>query len=169
MNPPDTSSLTATPGLSTLKLGRRGDPTEQTNDQQPGKPPAAVKKSPGNSGPMARAEAGIEPPTPIQPTTDRFPALEPQEGVLTYNDPTAKTVQVAGDFNGWHPEASPLAATGFGEWNIHLTLRPGQYEYRFWVDGAWADDPLARQTTPNPYGGTNALLKVGLDDHIEYL
>jgi 1,4-alpha-glucan branching enzyme len=95
--------------------------------------------------------------------------LEPQEGVLTFYDPTAKVVEVAGDFNGWHPEASPLAATGFGEWNIHLILRPGQYEYRFWVDGAWADDPLARHSTPNPYGGRNAVLKLGLDDRIEFL
>jgi len=105
----------------------------------------------------------------IQPVAERFPALEPQEGVLTYYDPCAKVVEVAGDFNGWRPESNPLSATGFGEWNIHLTLRPGQYEYRFRVDGVWADDPLARNSTPNPYGGQNAVIKIGLDDRIEFL
>jgi hypothetical protein len=162
--------------LAALKTGQpSGKPDgitaspEPANDLKSGAPPTKMKTPPGGSSRKVRTAAGIEPPTPIQPTTDQFPALEPQEGVLTYYDPTAKVVAVAGDFNGWHPEASPLAATGFGEWNVRLTLRPGQYEYRFWVDGAWADDPLARHTTPNPYGGNNALLKVGLDDRIEFL
>jgi hypothetical protein len=169
MNKPEPTGLAVKAGeplFTTKKITARGEPTKNS---EPGEPQPRAKKTPTGATQKVQAEAETKPAATIQPTADRFPALEPQEGVLTYYDPTAKVVEVAGDFNGWHPEANPLAATGFGEWNVQLTLRPGQYEYRFWVDGAWADDPRARQSTPNPYGGHNALLKVGLDDRVEFL
>src|SRR5476649_1641695 len=106
---------------------------------------------------------------PVQPIAERFPALEEQEVVLTFCAPVAKRVQVAGTFNGWRPEANPLAPTEAGEWTARLLLKAGQYEYRFVVDGAWADDPDAAQSTANPFGGRNHVLKVGLDDRTDLL
>jgi 1,4-alpha-glucan branching enzyme len=89
--------------------------------------------------------------------------------VLTHCAPAAKAVQVAGTFNGWHPEANPLEHTGSGDWAAHLMLKSGRYEYRFVVDGAWADDPQAAQSAPNTYGGLNSVLTVGLDDRTDLL
>jgi 1,4-alpha-glucan branching enzyme len=108
-------------------------------------------------------------PPPIQPISERFPALEEQEVELTFYAPEAKVVQLAGTFNGWHPEANPLEHTGSGEWAARLMLKSGRYEYRFVMDGIWTDDPRASQSSANPYGGLNSVLMVGLDDRADLL
>jgi len=95
--------------------------------------------------------------------------LEEQEVVLTFRAPEARAVQVAGTFNGWRPEANPLEPVGAGEWSARLMLKSGQYEYRFVVDGVWADDPEAVQSATNPHGGLNSVLKVGLADRTDLL
>ena len=106
---------------------------------------------------------------PIQPVSERFPALEEQEIRLNFHAPAAKQVQVAGTFNDWHAEANPLEHTGAGEWTACLKLKSGQYEYRYVVDGVWTDDPQAAQTVANPYGGLNSVVKVGLADRTDLL
>jgi len=111
----------------------------------------------------------MNPPPAIEPVSARYPALEEQEVVLSFYAPEAREVQVAGSFNSWHPEANPLGHTGFGEWAVRLMLKSGQYEYRFVVDGLWTDEPGAVQTVPNPYGGFNSVLNVGLDDRTDLL
>ncbi len=104
-----------------------------------------------------------------EPITERFPALEEQEVVLTFYAPEARSVEVAGSFNGWNPQAHPLEHTADDEWSIRLMLKSGQYEYRFVVDGEWADDPQATQCVANPYGGLNSVLNVRLDDRTDLL
>jgi len=79
---------------------------------------------------------------------------------LEYTHPTATAVCVAGTFNDWRPEATPMVALGAGRWMKELTLLPGVYEYRIVADGEWLPDPLARETNPNPFGGLNSVLKV---------
>jgi 1,4-alpha-glucan branching enzyme len=111
----------------------------------------------------------MEPSPPIQPISDRFPALEEQEVTLSFFTSTGQSVQVAGSFNEWRPQATPMANLGAGEWAVNLSLKSGQYEYRFVVDGVWTDDPQAIERVANPYGGFNSILKVGLDDLIEFL
>lgn len=98
----------------------------------------------------------------IQPVSERFPALEEQEIILTYFAPLAREVQVAGNFNGWRPAATRLKNTGAGEWVVRLMLRSGQYEYLFVVDGRWTEDPQAAQRMTNPHGGFNSVLAVPL-------
>lgn len=77
-----------------------------------------------------------------------------------FTHPTAKTVCLAGDFNHWQPEAKILHSSSAGHWWKETALAPGTYEYCFVVDGLWIPDPLARETTPNPYCGRNSVLKV---------
>jgi 1,4-alpha-glucan branching enzyme len=74
--------------------------------------------------------------------------------------PEAKAVYVAGSFNGWSPEKSPLLNTGDGHWVGDLAVGPGRYEYLFVVDGAWLPDPNAPETVQNPFGGMNSVLLV---------
>jgi 1,4-alpha-glucan branching enzyme len=104
----------------------------------------------------------INPQPSVQPVSERFPALEEQEIILTLLAPEAGDVKVAGNFNGWQPEATPLKNTKDGEWAVRLMLRSGQYEYRFVVDGQWIEDPLTTQRTANPYGGFNSIFMVPL-------
>jgi hypothetical protein len=79
---------------------------------------------------------------------------------LEFNHPTASAVCIAGTFNSWRPEATPMVPLGSGRWVKELVLPPGRYEYRLVVDGEWRDDPHARETTPNPFDGLNSVLTV---------
>jgi hypothetical protein len=53
---------------------------------------------------------------------------------------TAKTVMLAGTFNGWRTNEWYMHKTADG-WELPYTLGPGNYEYRFIIDGKWIDDP----------------------------
>jgi 5'-AMP-activated protein kinase regulatory beta subunit len=124
---------------------------------------------PKRAAPKSKSVRGERAQPPIQPVAKRFPALEEQEVVLELCAPAAKSVQVAGTFNDWRPEANPMVHTGSGEWEARLMLRAGQYEYRFVVDGVWQEDPEATRSAPNPYGGVNSVLFLGLDDSTDLL
>lgn len=73
--------------------------------------------------------------------------------------PHAKTVQLAGDFNGWKPEKNPMTRTG-DDWQAKIRLSKGTYQYRLVVDGQWQHDPANNMTQSNPYGGLNSVLKI---------
>ena len=79
---------------------------------------------------------------------------------LEFTHPGAATVCVAGAFNDWRPEATPMISFEGGRWMKELALPPGRYEYRLVVDGEWMPDPLAPETAPNPFGGLNSVIKV---------
>jgi 1,4-alpha-glucan branching enzyme len=75
--------------------------------------------------------------------------------------PEAKRVCVAGSFNNWQPNAAPMQQEAEGLWTLDLELPPGTYQYRFVVDGCrWCSDPKATDTVPNPFGDSNAVLRV---------
>jgi 1,4-alpha-glucan branching enzyme len=82
-----------------------------------------------------------------------------------FTSPSAESVAIAGTFNDWHPNATPMIALGEGRWAKDLALPPGDYEYCLVVDGCkWMPDPLAGDYVPNPFGGENAICKVGNGD-----
>jgi chromosome partitioning protein len=74
--------------------------------------------------------------------------------------PTAGSVQVAGDFNNWQPQQSPMRKSGAGVWKIKLSLPAGKYCYRLVVDNQWQQDPNNTANEPNPYGEFNSVLVV---------
>ena len=93
------------------------------------------------------------------------------QATLRLRNPTARRVFVAGTFNDWRVDATPLQKAEEGEWVLKLTLGPGTYEYRLVVDGQWCDDPQAKERVKNLHGGWNAILRVGpriirLPDHL---
>lgn len=74
--------------------------------------------------------------------------------------PEAQQVFVAGSFNEWKPETTPLVPKGDGRWVGDLSIKPGRHEYMFVVDGQWMPDPNAKESVQNPYGGKNSVLVV---------
>jgi hypothetical protein len=141
--------------IATAGFGRVGLET--------GEAPLKHQKTPGS------VAGKVNPQPPIQPVSERFPALEEQEIILTLLAPEAREVNVAANFNGWRPDATPLKNTSAGEWVVRLMLRSGQYEYRFVVDGRWTEDPRASQRVANPYGSFNSVLLVPLADRTSIL
>jgi hypothetical protein len=69
---------------------------------------------------------------------------------------------VAGSFNQWKPETTPLTLKGNGRWVGDLAINPGKHEYLFVVDGQWMPDPNARESVQNPFGGQNSVLIVSV-------
>src|SRR5688572_15583725 len=75
-----------------------------------------------------------------------------------HND--AATVYVAGTFNGWHPQATPLVKRSGGQWGKFTALSAGTYEYCLVVDEDWILDPKNPASVANPFGGRNSVLTV---------
>jgi 1,4-alpha-glucan branching enzyme len=71
--------------------------------------------------------------------------------------PNARSVALAGSFDGWEQNPVPLKRQKNGLWKTTLALGPGTYEYRFLVDGQWCDDPECSSRVPNPFGAENCV------------
>lgn len=74
--------------------------------------------------------------------------------------PNTETVHIAGDFNNWSSEATPLDLKKEGVFTVTLYLPVGRtYEYRYLLNNSeWICDPYAEQNVPNPFGGDNSVL-----------
>ena len=84
---------------------------------------------------------------------------KPVEFVLDM--PQARSVAVAGSFNTWDVDKTPLRKDQNGGWKATVWLPPGRYEYRFVVDGTeWLTDPKAKESVDNGMGSANSVLVV---------
>ena len=102
-----------------------------------------------------------EPVKPIAPQVAPAKVAASQPTIsIEFIKPGAKQVAVAGDFNDWKPERSPLIQIDNGKWVGDLNVKPGRHEYLFVVDGQWLPDPNARENVQNPFGGKNSVLIV---------
>lgn len=80
---------------------------------------------------------------------------------LNFYAPQAGRVAVAGDFNRWQGDSTPMVPQGGGVWTIDLPLRPGTYSYMFVVDGnLWVTDPDAETFRDDGFGNRNAVMRV---------
>ena len=70
-------------------------------------------------------------------------------------------VQLAGEFNGWTPSATPLKFEN-GNWEVTIPLNPGRYQYQLVTDGKWILDPANPDSVDNNAGGFNSVLKAGI-------
>jgi chromosome partitioning protein len=95
-----------------------------------------------------------------RPRAAAAPAPGPDGVVFTIDAPQAYEVYVAGDFNDWTPERTPMEPKG-RIWRAVLPLPPGRYRYRYVVDGEWRSDPMNPLTVPSAYGGDDSLLLLG--------
>lgn len=76
-------------------------------------------------------------------------------------DPKAQQIFLAGDFNQWDPNTTPLKKDRDGKsWKTRLKLSPGRYEYKFWVDGQWVEDCKNKLSSLNPFGTANSILEI---------
>jgi glycosidase len=72
-----------------------------------------------------------------------------------------KAVYLAGSFNSWNPSQDLMRDDdGDGVWQITLPLEPGNYQYKFVIDGTWKEDPASKEYTDDGFGGKNSVLDV---------
>ncbi len=58
-----------------------------------------------------------------------------------YENISAKSVSLVGDFNNWNPYLTILTNMGAGEFFVKVRLKPGIHSYCFVVDDEWKADP----------------------------
>lgn len=102
--------------------------------------------------------------TPTQTIAAGTKQAAPQVFVrLVLLQPGARSVSVAGDFNGWNPAHTPLERSDGGMWTATIPLKPGRYQYMFVIDGKqWIADPLATEAETDGFGAQNAVLDVDI-------
>lgn len=89
-------------------------------------------------------------------------ALKPskKEVEFSFHAPEAKKVCIAGQFNDWDTKSMSMKRDKNGTWRTKAKLSPGKYEYRYLVDGAWAEDVPGAESVFNPYGTNNCVITV---------
>ncbi len=109
--------------------------------------------------PRAQAPA----PAPVSP---RAVAASQQPAVVYVQfslvAPGARSVEVAGDFNGWQPVRAQLRdPEGDGNWSAMIPVTAGIHKYMFVIDGRrWVSDPKAHRFVDDGFGMKNSLLSV---------
>ncbi|HEX6937881.1 MAG TPA: hypothetical protein VF158_00610 [Longimicrobiales bacterium] len=117
---------------------------------------------------LIRPPADVPAPPVLAPVTAVRPAAAPATAVA----PTvyvqfvfagdARSVALAGDFNGWDPARHVLRdPDGDGVWTGLFALPPGLHKYMFVVDGErWETDPRAERYVDDGFGMRNAIINV---------
>ena len=70
----------------------------------------------------------------------------------------AKKAQLVGSFNGWQPLNMIRQKTG--SFTVSLNLAPGNYEYKFLIDGEWVADPDHSSRAANKFGTENSVATI---------
>lgn len=73
---------------------------------------------------------------------------------------TAKTVEIAGDFNQWIAEPM-MKRSDEGLWQKIIPITEGTYRYKFIIDGEWQVDPYQPVQQPNAFGSLDSYLDLG--------
>ena len=68
-------------------------------------------------------------------------------------------VQLAGSFTQWKPVEMEKNSAADEKWALKLDLSPGEYEFKFVVDGNWVCDELL-PTKTNEEGSKNNVITV---------
>ncbi len=90
------------------------------------------------------------------------PRIDNGRLVFVYHDDLAHSVSLAGDFNDWRQQRTPLSKDKSGLWLADIPApSPGSYRYKFVVDGhRWLEDPSNGVKVSDNFGGLNSLLVI---------
>ncbi|MBI1368634.1 MAG: hypothetical protein GC162_08255 [Planctomycetes bacterium] len=81
---------------------------------------------------------------------------------FAYYRPTAKRVVMAGDYNDWSIHHLSMEADGKGWWRAELALPPGEYRFKYLVDGKlWEADYATHAVEDDCHGGWNSVIRIG--------
>jgi len=86
--------------------------------------------------------------------------IKRQKITFSFESSDAKEVILMGDFNNWNPKKHPMKKDDNGKWIRAVLLPPGQYEYKFLVDGQWKEDPQNDRICSNKFGSYNNLVNL---------
>lgn len=81
--------------------------------------------------------------------------------------PGVEKVFLAGSFNGWNRDATPMSKSSDGSgWTVRLKLEPGKHQYKFVLNGErWVVDPGSRRNEDDGNGNVNSVLVIMPPDY----
>ncbi len=83
-----------------------------------------------------------------------------KEVEFTFCASGAKKICIAGTFNAWNTKSMPMKKGKDGTWRVTIKLPLGRYEYKYFVDGVWAENPPGADMAPNSFGTYNCVISV---------
>ena len=135
--------------LTTTAVPLMADPPERQGAGviQPAQAVARARRYPG--GPMKDLPAS--------------PHIQSSQISFFYYDPThqVESISLVGSFNGWDSRRDLLNSPAPGLWQISIPpLQPGEYRYKFNVDGVSINDPENPARIEDGYGGFSSILEI---------
>lgn len=89
----------------------------------------------------------------------QFPFVQGSQVLFRfYGDNNTQDVKINGSFNDW--VELPLKEVSNNVWELQVTLKPGEYDYGFYVNGRWTLDSLNRNKSIDDFGNPFSVLKV---------
>jgi enterochelin esterase-like enzyme len=83
---------------------------------------------------------------------------------FTLDAPSAKAVYLAGEMTDWDQRKLPMQRGADGQWRASIDLAPGQWLYKFVVDGRWIADPASPDRDADGQGGEHSFVFIGAGD-----
>ena len=90
-------------------------------------------------------------------------AVAPAKKAVTFtvHAEKGKAVYLAGSFNEWSTTAKKMAYKAKdGLYAATVQLAPGEYQYKFIIDGTWCADPENANAVANDQGTFNSVVTV---------
>ena len=88
-------------------------------------------------------------------------AAQKKPVTFTVHAERGKAVYLAGEFNDWSTTARKMAYKArSGVYAVTLKLAPGNYQYKFVIDGTWCADPENADSVANNHGTFNSVITV---------
>lgn len=84
------------------------------------------------------------------------PSLSGRRATFVAYHSAASDVSVSGTFTNWQPMKLYPNPNDPGMWGVSLTLPPGNYSYKYIIDGEWTLDPLNYTPVTDQDGHTNS-------------
>ena len=100
--------------------------------------------------------------TTVKKAAPKAPAKPVEKSVtFTVRAEPGKAVYLAGSFNEWSTTAKKMAYKAKnGIYSATVQLAPGEYQYKFVIDGTWCADPENENSVKNDQGTFNSVVVV---------
>jgi chromosome partitioning protein len=111
-----------------------------------------------------KAPALTAAPPQVQQRVARLYGVRPTQQGLLFVQPSniaARQLMIAGDFNNWIPERTPMRRDdNLGVWQAVVPVPAGRYRYRIFADGKWMQDAYNTYVESNPFGELNNVVEI---------
>ena len=112
---------------------------------------------------VATAKSAVKPSVKAKVPAAATKKASPKTQRVTFSvrAEAGSKVFVAGSFNNWDPTAKEMVdKKGEGVYTATLSLAPGDYQYKFVIDGTWCADPECADWVQNDHGTLNSVKHV---------